>query len=368
MPDDERTADVSLPRTERRDAPLYLARYLERRARESGAEPPGDPPGDPAEPLYLRRFRERRAPTPPSAALPGEAAPNGQAAAGGFERQAQWADTVKSKEIIPEAPPDDLVGVMDVHFVRHGETQGYSVDGGLTPMGGWQSRRRGLDLSKGVRDGSAVKLVCAPTARAAQTAEQVRRGIEDGLANWQRSARIEGPEPWGLFDNFQFWSPAGPKDVTQAFREYHAVNERYERVAQGERPLWLVEMDRFWHSQSGGGDPIAVWMYVPMLHFESPASVVRLFWLGLSELAAQVDGNTTVVVCTHSGPMRVMATWALGHDAGEPYNTEEVRVRVHRDRRQAVVTFRNRSQEVRIPEAGEWPAWTSEAAETGAGR
>lgn len=96
----------------------------------------------------------------------------------------------------------------------------------------------------------------APTARALRTAEHIRRGIEDGLELWGRSAAVVGPEAMEEFRNFQVWSPSGIKDPTQAFREYHAVLERYERVALGDRPLWLVEMDRFWRVQLGGGDPI----------------------------------------------------------------------------------------------------------------
>src|SRR5205807_9022877 len=48
----------ALPRTERTDAPLYLARYLERQAGQAAQD--AAPPDD-AAPLYLRRFRQRRA-------------------------------------------------------------------------------------------------------------------------------------------------------------------------------------------------------------------------------------------------------------------------------------------------------------------
>ena len=64
--------EPALPRTERPDAPLYLASYLRRRARAAAPEPGGEPAPadtetDAATPLYLRRFRERRAdPTPPT--------------------------------------------------------------------------------------------------------------------------------------------------------------------------------------------------------------------------------------------------------------------------------------------------------------
>src|SRR3712207_7642882 len=74
--------EPALPRTERPDAPLYLASYLRRRAR--AATPETDPEAaetDGATPLYLRRFRERRArPDAPHAPPP---APEGGTPEGG---------------------------------------------------------------------------------------------------------------------------------------------------------------------------------------------------------------------------------------------------------------------------------------------
>jgi broad specificity phosphatase PhoE len=345
-------ADIPLPTTERRDAPLYLAQYHERRARAAkvmAAEPLASGEAD-GMPLYLRTFRARRANLDRTAVLPSEQLAEN-------ETLVAWSQTTKTKEIVPAVKSPDVAGLIDVHIIRHGETQGYSVDGGLSPMGAWQGRRRGHDLSKGIDAGSNVFLAAAPTARAMQTAEQIRRGIEDGLATWGRRASIEGPEPMEEFRNFQVWTPSGVKDPTQAFREYHAVLERYERAALGDRPLWLVEMDRFWRLQSGGGDPIAFWMTIPLLNFEPPAQAVLRFWAGIGRLAQQALPGTRFLCVTHSGPMRALAAWALGHDPGEPYNTEEVRVRMRQSLKEAVVTFRNRSQEVHVPPAEEWPNW-----------
>jgi broad specificity phosphatase PhoE len=363
----ERDPDVPLPRTERPDAPAYLRAYTERRAREDAVSAAGPAPDtsdvdDPTVPLYLRRFRLRTATGEPSvplaAPIPGDETPTWTE---------PWAQTSRSNELIP--PPDFRPersgerGVVDVHLVRHGETQGYSVNGGLTPMGRWQAHRRGHDLSKGIRDGEHVQLVCAPTARAAQTAEQLRRGIDDGLVLWARTAEVAGPVPMDEFRNFTVWTPSGEMDVTSAFREYHAVAERYERVALGERPLWLVEIDRFFRIQMGGGDPIHFWMTVPLVNFEPAAAVVLRFWSGITRLVAAAEDGGRVIVATHSGPIRAFATWALGHDAGEPYNVEEVRVKVRRSLTEAQVTYRNRTSSVHIPPAAEWPSWWGERAD-----
>jgi broad specificity phosphatase PhoE len=85
---------------------------------------------------------------------------------------------------------------------------------------------------------------------------------------------------------------------------------------------------------------------------------VRRFWAGALELAAVPGRPTRVVCCTHSGPMRAFAAWALGHDAGEPFNTEQVRVRVWPGRGGATVTYRGRTQEITGPPAAE-ACWES---------
>ena len=87
----------------------------------------------------------------------------------------------KTKEIVPE---DEISAgprtVTQVHIIRHGETQGYSTESGLTPLGSWHAHRRGFDISKGVREGERIRIVCAETNRARQTAEQIRESHNAG--------------------------------------------------------------------------------------------------------------------------------------------------------------------------------------------
>jgi len=337
-----------LPRTERYEAPLYLARYLERQARQrNGGDGEG---GDDGVPLYLRRFRERRAGGAPPAPTDHEPAFNARA-----------AEVARSKEIV--APPEARMPLRaQVRLVRHGETQGYSTDSGLTPLGGWQSHRRGFDLSKGIKDNDVVRLVCADTARARQTADHMHRGLLDGLEQWGRRADVTGPEMLPELANFQVATPSGLRDVTAAFREYQSVMEGYERVALGDRPLWLVEIDRFWRTQVAGADPIHHWLTIPMLHFEPPISCVRRFWSAITRLVeaappAASGRNAVIVAATHSGPIRAFATWAHGYDPGEPYNLEEVVVSVKEGAREALVAYRNRVTEVHVPPMHELPTW-----------
>ena len=341
------SGDERFPHTDRYEAPQYLARYLERRARQGNGDN-GETAADDGIPLYLRRFRERPVAAP--SAVPGEQTFN-----------ARSAEVARSKEIV--APPEARIPLRaTVRLVRHGETQGYSTDSGLTPMGGWQSHRRGFDLSKGVKDGDVVRLVCADTARARQTADHMHRGLLDGLEQWGRQAEVCGPETLPELINFQVSTPSGLRDVTAAFREYQSVMEGYERVALGDRPLWLVEIDRFWRTQLAGADPIHHWLTIPMLHFEPPISCVRRFWLAITRLVGEAppagSGNNTVIVAaTHSGPIRAFATWAHGYDPGEPYNLEEVVVSVKEGAKEALVAYRNRVTEVHVPPMHELPTW-----------
>ncbi|HXM56482.1 MAG TPA: histidine phosphatase family protein [Candidatus Dormibacteraeota bacterium] len=307
---------------------------------------------------YLQRYRERRAGSDgalaPLAHRRVVAAPPRQDG----EHPHGWHETTHSPEITVDGHPADQTS-LDLHLVRHGETQSYLADAGLTPRGTWQSRRCGQGLAAEVRDGEIVRLLCAPTARAAQTADQVRLGLEDGLAACGRDATVLVPEPSLAFRNFQLLTPAGVLDPTSAAGEYRSALSRPAPRQKGARPLWQLELSRFWVLQSGGGDPIEYWMTSPLLTFEPPAAVVRRLWAGAVRLAASAPSSrhTRVVCCTHSGPMRAFATWALGHDAGEPSNTEQVRVRLWHDRGRALVTYRGRTQEINEPPVREGTPW-----------
>jgi broad specificity phosphatase PhoE len=309
---------------------------------------------DPAVAPYLQRYRERQA---RRAGVDGVAPLSARRMRDGHRPAAAHAEPAPSPEAAGAPPHPDEHGAIELHLVRHGETQSYLADAGLTPRGTWQSRRLGHELAAEVRDGEAVRLLCAPTARAARTADQLRLGLEDGLAARGRRADVHGPEPAERFRNFQVWTPAGLLDPTGAAGEYRSTLSRQVVLAPGERPLWQLELHRYWVLQSSGADPIEFWLKNPLLAFEPPAAVVRRFWAGAVELGADTGRPTRVVCCTHSGPMRAFATWALGHDAGEPFNTEQVRVRVWPRRGRVTVTYRGRAQEITGPPAAEADAW-----------
>lgn len=331
---------------DRYEAPSYLAKYRERQEAKSAVEPEVE---DSTTPLYLRRFRARaNSPEVPVIQVDGDS----------FTRD--FADSTREKEIV--APPSRKAAedfVAEIRIIRHGITQGYSTDAGLTPMGGWQAHQRGNSLSKSLKEGQQVRIVCADTNRARQTAEQIHRGILDGLDQWQHKAEISEPEAIPELRNFGVWTPDGLRDVTSAFRQYQTAMEKLERMAVGDRPRWLVEIDRFYRVQLGGADPIHTWMTIPMMYFEPPALCVRRFWRGFHRLIDEGEDGQRIIAATHSGPIRAFATWAHGYDPGEPYNTEEVVVKVRRGGQTALVAYRNRVTEVNVPPPDEFPAWES---------
>ena len=261
----------------------------------------------------------------------------------------------RTKEI--SAPPGARKKLLaDVFLIRHGETQGYSTESGLTPLGTWQAHTYGHTIGKRVSPGETVVIRNAATNRAGQTAENIHRGLMDGIAMFEKDVKVFEPEPMTEFLNFKVATPDGLRDVTSAFRKYYATLEEFERTALGDRPMWLVEVDRFWRTQQGGGDPIQHWLQIPMFHFEPPAMVVRRFWMGIHRLAAEFPG-ARILVATHSGPIRAFAITALGYDPGEPYNTEHVRVKLFEGGKEALVTYRNRAQEILVPQIERLPSW-----------
>ena len=219
----------SLPRTERPDPPAYLTRHLARRSEpEAAPDAPGAPgaPQDDSTPLYLRQFRGRDHRSDP-VMYDGNVIGTSRA----------WAEVTRTKEIIPERR-DQLAEIdCDVYLVRHGETQGYSSESGLTPLGSWQSHHRGQELARRVTDGMKVELLCAPTNRARQTGEHLRRGLLDNVGLYGRGSPDIGElHDDRSFRNFEVATPDGPRDVTSAFRAYQRELEKYERVGLGSDP------------------------------------------------------------------------------------------------------------------------------------
>lgn len=358
---------------DRFDAPLYLARYRDRHG-DNGETPSaeraeskdGSASETDAAPLYLKRFRNRQGGHTDDNGASGDTTPLWQRS----ELPVQQALTEDNRNKEISAPPGTARALRnDVFLIRHGETQGYSTDSGLTPQGAWQAHSFGQTLARRLRSGETVVFRHAATARATETAEQIARGLKDGLVQYEKDVTIVEPDVAEEFRNFQFVAPDGLKDVTAAFRQYQSLLEGYERSAARDRPQWVVEMDRFWRTQQGGGDPIQHWLTIPLMHFEPPAMCVRRFWAGINRLSGEHPG-ARLMIATHSGCIRAFAVNALGYDPGEPYNLEHVRVKMLADTddtvngrdatlggRDATVAYRNRVQEINVPVIDQLPTW-----------
>jgi broad specificity phosphatase PhoE len=324
--------------TTRDDAPAYLVRYEARRL-----EPRSDAPAGSDEPAFVTRARER-ATRRALAELDTPAAPPGRTEAFAREtvapRELQWPESLRRR----------VANATDVRLIRHGQTQGYIADSALTALGRWQSHRKGQDLAKGMQDGGFARIVHAPTARATETAVALAEGLRQAVARYGiRDVTVEGPVPVDAFRNFYAWFNGRELDVTAAFQEFANMLEGYERHGAGERPGWMVEMDRFWRIQFAGGDPITFWLTQPTHYSEPPAQVVRRYWQGIVDEVRNGPEGMRLFVCSHSGPIRAVAASAVGHDPGEPHNVEDVRIRLYDDFEHATLTYRGRAVELDLP-------------------
>ena len=332
----------------RTEAPAYLARYLNRK--KSKADNKLEDSRD--DPSWLSRAREK---ADARAKLETEIDESPPVRTEGYARV-----TVSPRELIfPDSYRERMSGTTDVRLIRHGQTQGYGTNAGLTQLGKWQAHRKGQNLARGLKDGSKVVLINADTARAKETAKGIQEGLVQGIARYKiENINIIDPVPIMNFRNLQVWCDGEEKDPTSAFVKYDTTLENYERNKSGDRPGWLDEIDRFWKVQAGGGDPITYWLNQPLQYFEPPAIVVRRFWRGILKTINNNQNNTSlrVFVCTHSGAIRAVATSAVGHDPGEPHNLEDVRIRVFPDMKNAILTYRGRGTEIEIPTINS-PSW-----------
>jgi broad specificity phosphatase PhoE len=231
-------------------------------------------------------------------------------------------------------------------LVRHAEVVSYEGDHGLTDRGVAQAQAAAPALA--ARLGSApVALRHADSGRARETAQHL------GDALRAHGTDLAAPVVDPGFDNFSTL-------VAGAVRRHDAMRPALAQAREQQRPGppadWEHEAERFAAIHDGGGDPITWWLTQPTLTLEPAARVVRRFWRALAALAREDAGD--VVVCTHSGPMRALAAYALQHDPGEPEHVEtlEVRLAGHRAGDSAELRFRGHTVALTVP-ALEEPAW-----------
>ena len=307
--------------------------------------------GDTETPLYLRRFRER-------GQRRDHADPLGAARVRGRAVLARVRRRHPQPRDHPRGATASADGyVTEIRIIRHGITQGYSTDAGLTPMGAWQAHQRGQALARTLREWPQMRIVCADTNRARQTAEQIHRGLLDGLDQYGRDGDIGAPETIDELKNFQVWTPDGVRDITASFRKYQAEMEKLERMAVGDRPRWLVEIDRFYRTQLGGADPIQQWLTIPLDVLRVAAGLRAPVLARLQPAdrrvarAADHRRHPLRARSARSRPGRTATTRA---SRSTPRRSSSA---IKQGGRTATVSYRNRVTEVNIPPEDEIPRW-----------
>ena len=182
-------------------------------------------------------------------------------------------------------------------------------------------------------------------------------GIREGMLRRLRDDRTEDvtvdkPGVDERFDNFRLWCDGVALEPTQVYATYRAVLD----ASDGPPPGWFAEAHQFFCILAAGGDPITYWLTQPVQYFEPAASAVRRFWYGVADRASTASPGERIVVSTHSGCIRALAAAALGHDPGEPDNTEDVRVRLPPSAARAVLGYRGQGVELAVPTTTD-PPW-----------
>jgi hypothetical protein len=210
---DGRAEGVQFPRTERYEAPLYLAKYLERQSR---GQQTGDVDPDDKTPL-LAAVQERRTVDHRSASSLHQRV--------GRMQQAMSEDN-RTKEI--SAPPSSNEAGGRRYLIRHGRTQGYSTEAGLTPGGTsstlWSHGQQADVQRRDHRDPS-----CRHQS-VGQTATQIQMGLLDGLAMFEKNIKVFEPAP--MLSSKPGRCPDGLKDVTRPVILRHPQGSR-ERAGDG---------------------------------------------------------------------------------------------------------------------------------------
>lgn len=320
------------------DEPGYVARYRAARGGAESADPDPDVAGASDDvPSYLRAYRSQRAAT----SNVGGQAPTD-------------APVVATPPSVARAAASELAN--DVFIVRHAEFEQTAEDAGLTEQGAWQAHSYGRRLATEFADGDRAVIGHGATPRCSLTAEHIASGLAEACSELGKRVEIAEPEAMTAFANFRFAGPEGPVDISEAFRAWSAGETPAWRTEAGAEPLWAFELERFWNVQIGGGDPVELWLTTPSLHTEPASMVVRRMWRGIRSLGDRHPG-ARLIVATHGGCVRAFAIAALGYDPGDPYNAEHVRARILAGRSDAIVSYRNRYQEICVPEIAELPVW-----------
>lgn len=204
---------------------------------------------------------------------------------------------------------------LHVHLMRHGEVTSHAGNVAVTPRGLEMARRRGRRLAEDVAVGEDVYFLHSRALRTCQTAEAVRSGMAEALAERGiRDVKLRPPvEEPALRNPDLYLAGVRVEFVTtpQALAE-QVAGLGMSAADLGAIPFW----PDFWTSD----DEIGLWVSHPDPPGEDALAVARRLRAYLTSLSlAPARGPRRYVCVTHSGPMRAfLRTYVLGKDPGEP--------------------------------------------------
>ena len=222
-------------------------------------------------------------------------------------------------------PAKPAAAAVTVWLFRHGAVASHRGDVALTERGARDAEAAGERLATVLEPGAALEFLHAPTRRALETAEAIRRGVARAV-----------PTDAGI--------KVGNPHSEQAIRnpDLYVAGTRVEMVTSiqalaAQLPPGLLTTDavanneffvRFWAAR----DPMRVWLDDDDPPGERRSDVARRFFAYARSLTDIVAEHPRHYVCvTHSGPMRaILREYVTQQDPGEPEYAEAIQLRFDR--------------------------------------
>jgi broad specificity phosphatase PhoE len=217
--------------------------------------------------------------------------------------------------------------VVSVWFVRHGAVASHRGDVALTERGARDAEAAGERLATVLESGAAVELLHAPTRRALETAEAIRRGVARAVPS-TAGIRVANPRSEHAIRNPDLYVAGIRVEMVTSIQALSA------QLPPGLLTTDAVAKNEFFARFCAAQDPMRVWLDDDDPPGERPCDVARRFFAYARSLTDLVAEHPRHYVCvTHSGPMRaILAEYVTPEDPGEPQYVEAVQLRFDRGR------------------------------------
>ena len=213
---------------------------------------------------------------------------------------------MEQNEFLAAAPPV-------VHLIRHGRIPDHRADHPLTGEGQQEAVAIGRRLAGLVRSGESIGFFASPTRRTRQTAEFLRRGLLEGLADRGVVVTIEPVQVADPLRNLQLflnglsYDPVRPLyAAARWFLQENPDSARYQAS--------VAFQSEFWNT----ADPMGFWLTHPSEAIEAPEAVAERIWAFVGERLRGGNGRREICV-SHSATLRAFSRLVFGTDPGEPH-------------------------------------------------